>query len=67
MNNIWQIIQNDWHKILVVILTLASVWKYVFTYIKPAVKPTKESQPINIILPKEGCVITIKPFSEEDL
>jgi hypothetical protein len=59
----WDFLQTNWHKILVVILALASVWKYIFTYVKPAVQ--KVPRPVNIILPKEGCVITVKPLGKD--
>lgn len=61
----WEFLQANWHKILVVILAVASAWKYIYTYVKPAIKPINQSQPINIVLPKEGCIITIKPLEKE--
>lgn len=60
----WEFLQANWHKILVVILAVASAWKYIYTYVKPVVKPTNQSQPINIVLPKEGCIITVKPLDK---
>jgi hypothetical protein len=67
----WDFIQTNWHKILVVILALASIWKFFYQYVRPTVHHEKMPQPINIVLPKEGCVITVKPInnhsSEEDL
>lgn len=66
----WEFMQANWHKILVVLLAAASAWKYFFEYIRPAVKHDPKTQPINVVLPKEGVVITIKPLdkhhSEED-
>jgi hypothetical protein len=51
---------TNWHKILVVILAVASVWKYFFTYVRPV---THHERNVTIQLPKEGCVITVKPLS----
>ena len=62
MNDFWTILQNDWHKILVVILALASTWKYFVEYVRPVAKHDPKNQPINVMLPKDGCVITIKPL-----
>lgn len=53
---IWQFIQENWHKILVVILALFNVGKYVYGFFKPAAKTQ------NIQLPAQGCTITIKPL-----
>ena len=64
MDVLWSTIQTDWHKILVVILAIASAWKFFFQYIRP-MKSNKTAQPINIILPKEGCSITVKPLPPE--
>lgn len=58
----WEVMSNDWHKIVVVILVLAHAWKFFFTYIRPAVH--KEPESMSIILPKEGCTITIKPLED---
>ncbi len=59
----WDFLQANWHKILVVILAGASAWKYFFEYVRPTIKVTN-TQPINIVLPKEGMVITIKPLDK---
>lgn len=60
----WDFVQGNWHKILVVVLAVASAWKYFFEYIRPVAKHDKTVQPINVTLPKEGCVITIKPLKD---
>ena len=60
--DIWSIIQNDWHKIVVVI---AQVWRYFFEYVRPTIKHDKLPQPINIVLPPQGCTITVNPLPIE--
>lgn len=62
MDDIVSFFQNNWHKILVVLLVLSQAWKYFYEYIRPAVIHEKQPQPINIVLPPEGCTITIKPI-----
>jgi len=57
----WNFIQTNWHKIIVVIMVLAQLWKFFFNYIRPAIKE-KNTQPISINLPPEGCQIIIKPL-----
>jgi len=61
----WSFVQANWHKILVVILAGASAWKYFYQYIKPTIKPEKTGRAVSIVVPEDGCVITIKPLSKE--
>lgn len=60
MNEVWAFLQTNWHKILVLLLFLAKAWEFFFDYIRPAV----QSEPLSITVPKEGCVITIKPLGK---
>lgn len=65
---IWAWCLLNWHKILVVILAVAGIWKYFFSYIRPAVhKDTSQPLQHNVLiqLPKEGCVITVKPLKRD--
>jgi hypothetical protein len=63
MDDILPFFQNNWHKIIVVILALAQIWKFFIEYIKPTIKSNKNTN--SIILPKEGCIITIKPLEKD--
>lgn len=63
--SVWSVIQNDWHKIVVVLLALAHVWRYFVEYIRPTIKEESKTKPMTITLPKEGCTITITPLKEE--
>jgi hypothetical protein len=49
-------IKTDWHKIVVVTLVLAHVWKFFYEYVKPVVKPT-DKEHIQIKLPKNGRIV----------
>jgi hypothetical protein len=64
MGEFWTMVGSNWHKVIVVILVLAHAWKFFFEYIRPAIKSDKESQPMTIVLPKEGCTIIIKPLDD---
>jgi len=57
--DLWNIVRTDWHKIILVILVLAHVWKFFFDYIWPTVH--KKDETLSILIPKEGCTITITP------
>ena len=67
------IIKTDWHKIVVAILALIQSWKFLNKHIKSIYEKDKRSaeqtmstnqSSINLILPKEGCTITIKPLDK---
>lgn len=62
MNEFWTVVGANWHKAIVVILVLGHAWKFFFQYIRPAVHPEKLPQPISIVLPPQGCTITVVPL-----
>ena len=61
-SDFWADIKENWHKYGVILLILIHLWKFFFDYIRPVVKKEPESMVIKI--PKEGCVITVKPLGE---
>lgn len=63
----WELLQANWHKIIVVILAIVQMWKFFSKYIKDLVIKDKEPESMSITLPKEGCIITIKPLDKKDL
>jgi hypothetical protein len=62
------IIKTDWHKIIVVILALVQMWKFSNKRIRTIIGKEEDKLPqsMNIMLPPEGCTITIKPLEKVD-
>lgn len=66
MHEIWTMFGDNWHKIIVLFLLGAQVWKFFFQYIRPTIHHDKAVQPISITLPPQGCTITVKPLPVEE-
>lgn len=63
--DITTLLKTEWHKIIVIILVLIHLWKFFNKHIRTIIdKEDKLPQSMNIMLPPEGCTITIKPLNK---
>ena len=68
MTDFWTLVRSDGHKVVIAIVALIHLWKFLEKWIKSIFDKEKSSiPPASIVLPPEGCTITITPLIEKKL